>query len=84
MTLNEIIEKYPEEEFLKVDGFDNAVIGVLPISLRLIYDKELMVMSLLETEDMGLIDVLEYLDFNVFSAYVGEKTPIYIDTNTII
>jgi hypothetical protein len=84
MTLNEIIEKYPEEEFLKVDGFDNAVIGVQPISLRLIYDKELMVMSLLETEDMELIDALEYLDFNVFSAYVGEKTPIYIDTNTII
>jgi hypothetical protein len=32
------------------------------------------------TKDMSYEDAIEYLDFNVFSAYVGERTPIYIYT----
>jgi hypothetical protein len=28
MTLEKILEDYPEEEFLKPDGFDEAILGV--------------------------------------------------------
>ena len=35
--LEKIIEKYPETDFLKADGFDDAIIGVDNESLRLIY-----------------------------------------------
>ena len=35
--LNTILENYPDEDFLKADGFDDAVIGVDYHSHRLIY-----------------------------------------------
>jgi hypothetical protein len=81
MTLDEIIENYPEEEFIKADGFDNSIIGVEPSSMRLVYDRELMINSLLETSDMTTMDAIEHLEYNVFCAYIGDKTPIYIETN---
>jgi len=84
MTLEEIIELYPEEEFLKADGFDSSIIGVDPSSMKLVYDRELMLNSLLETSNITITDALEYLEFNVFSAHMGDKTPIYIETNTNI
>jgi len=37
MTLEEIIEMFPEEEFLTADGFDGAIVGVEPNSMRLVY-----------------------------------------------
>jgi hypothetical protein len=35
--INEIIERYEDELFLKADGFDDAVIGVDENQMRLIY-----------------------------------------------
>jgi len=37
MKLESILENYPDESFLKADGFDEAVIGVDENSMRLIY-----------------------------------------------
>ena len=79
MTLEEIIEKFPDEEFLKADGFDNAIIGVEPNSMRLVYDREKMISILIEDEELTELDAIEYLEFNTWNAYVGEKTPIYIE-----
>jgi hypothetical protein len=79
MTFDEILEQYPDEEFLKADGFDDAVIGVEPTLMILVYDKNKMVDILVKTQDMTYEDAVEYLEFNTWSAYVGEKTPIYIE-----
>ena len=35
--LEEILYNYPDDEILKIDGFDDAVIGIDDKSLRLIY-----------------------------------------------
>jgi hypothetical protein len=35
--IDNILENYPEEEFLKADGFDEAILGVDDTSMRLIY-----------------------------------------------
>jgi hypothetical protein len=78
MTLDEILEQFPEEQFLKADGFDAAIIGVDPISMRLIYDRNLMVEILTEEEEMEEVDAIEYLEFNTWNTYFGEQTPIYI------
>lgn len=77
MTLNEILEEMPDEEFLRADGFDEAVIGYEPNTMKLVYDIDKMV-SILEAQGMTNDDAWEYLEFNTFCAYVGEKTPIYI------
>jgi hypothetical protein len=79
MTLEEIIEMYPEEEFLKADGFDGAIVGVEPNSMRLVYDRDKMIGILIEDEEMEEIDAIEYLEYNTWNAYVGEKTPLFIE-----
>ena len=78
MTLKEIIDIYPEESFLKADGFDKAIIGIDTNSMRLVYDRNKMVDILIEDEGMTHEDAIEHLEFNTYCAYVGEKTPIYI------
>lgn len=35
--IENILEKYPDESFLKADGFDEALIGVDLKSMRLVY-----------------------------------------------
>ena len=79
IKLNEIIESYPEEEFLKADGFDDAIIGIEANSLRLVYSVELAVECLMR-DNMCREDALEYLYYNTITAYVGDKTPIWINT----
>ncbi len=73
--IDSIIENYYEEEFLKADGFDTAIIGVEENSMRLIYSVS-KCLDILQ-EDMSEIDSLEYFTYNVSGSYVGEKTPIW-------
>jgi hypothetical protein len=80
MTLEDIIERYSDIEILKADGFDDAVIGIEERSGRLVYDVNLMISILIVDEGMSEEDAIEYLDYNVIGAYVGEQTPIYITT----
>lgn len=79
MTLQEIIDLYSDETFLKADGFDDAVIGVDMNSMRLVYDRNKMIHILMEQENWDYEETVEYLEFNTWCAYVGEKTPIYIE-----
>jgi hypothetical protein len=64
---------------MKPDGFDEAIIGYEPSSGRLIYDRDKMVMIAVEDMEMDHQDAIEYLEYNVWGAYVGELTPIYIE-----
>ena len=66
---------------LFADGFDDAIMGVdlnseVP---RVVYSVEKMVFILMHRDDMSEDEALEYLDFNVFQAYLGEGTPIYMN-----
>lgn len=73
--LESILENYYEEEFLKADGFDDAIIGVEENSMRLIYSVK-KCLEILQN-DMDDLDAMEYFTYNVSGAYVGEKTPIW-------
>jgi hypothetical protein len=73
--IDKIIELYDDEEFLKADGFDKAIIGLDEATMRLIYSVKKCIAIL--TYNMSEEDALEYLNYNVISAYVGEKTPIW-------
>lgn len=64
---------------LFAEGFDDAIIGVDIDSERVVYDKDKMI-ELLVAEGMKPTDAIEYLEFNVWGAYVGVHTPIYVDT----
>ena len=77
--LEGIVELYQEEEILKADGFDDAVIGIEERSMRLIYSVGKCIEILMTKEDMSLEEAMEYFDFNVKGSWVGDKTPIWCD-----
>lgn len=76
MILEQILERFPESEFLKADGFDDAIMGFDIVSERLIYSYGKMINIL--KKEMDEDEAVEYLDFNTLNAFVGEKTPIYM------
>ncbi len=78
--IEQLNEMYPELELLQADGFDDAIIGLEPLSGKVIYDIDMMVQVLITQEELTWEDAVEYLDYNVLNAYVGENTPIYIQT----
>ena len=73
--LKDIICEYNEESML-ADGFDDAVIGMVdgfaenPVVL---YDKDKCIDIL--CEDMPREEAVEYFNFNIMGAYVGDNPP---------
>jgi hypothetical protein len=61
------------------DGYDKAIIG-LTDNGQLVYSKEIMVELLMEEEELSEEDAWDFLEFNTFFAYVGEQTPVYVNT----
>lgn len=74
-----ILVQYPEDVFLKADGFDEAIIGVDEITMRLIYSVRKCIEILMR--DMEEEEAVEYFNYNVSGSYVGEKTPIWCQDN---
>ena len=66
--LDKIVEWFPEDEILKADGFDEAIIGIDEFSMRLIYSVSKCIEIL--CRDMSEEDAVEYFDFNVKGSYV--------------
>jgi len=62
------------------DGYDKAILGITDNG-QLVYSKEIMVDLLREDDkDLSEEDAWEFLEFNCFCAYVGDQTPIYVNT----
>lgn len=65
----------------KADGFDEAIIGLTRIAGRddvIAYDYWKCIDILMTRDGMSAEDAVEYMEFNVISAYVGEFTPAFI------
>lgn len=75
--LEQILEWFPEEEILKADGFDEAIIGIDDTTMRLIYSQSKCIEILMTRDGMDDETAFEYFHFNVKGAYMGEKTPIW-------
>jgi hypothetical protein len=75
--LEQIIEIYPDEEFMFADGFDDAIIGVDEVNLRVVYDID-EIINILMREEMTVGEAFEYYDYNIAGAYYGEKTPLFV------
>ena len=76
-----LVAQYNDEGLLFADGFDEAIIGVsLGGTYRTVYDARLMVAKLIREDEMDYAGAWEYLDFNTFQAHVGDRTPIYVNT----
>ena len=84
MTKADILaEEFSDMELLQAEGFDNAILGVVFDNMnavpRLAYSITKCVEILITRDKMSKEEAQEYFDFNVQGAYVGEKTPIWVD-----
>ena len=68
------------DDLLKFDGFDDAIIGVCVtwhgnmLVERIIYNGK-KILDQLVADGMSEEEASEHIDFNMLGAYVGESTP---------
>ena len=69
------------EGALTADGFDDCIIG---IALRcgqpdlVVYDSAKIVDKLVLRDGMTYEDAVEFFEYNILGAWVGEGTPLYM------
>jgi hypothetical protein len=69
-----------DEDLLKMDGYDDCIIGVVERfggESYILYDREL-VLEKLQKGGMSYEEAVEYYEFNQLGAYVGERTPAFL------
>jgi len=67
------------EGLLFADGFDDAIIGVaerIGMEPVVAYSTHKIIEIL--SRDMTEDEAVEYFEFNILGAYVGERTPVFI------
>ena len=71
-----------DRQLLRADGLDDAVIGYCTNPSNneyiVVYSIEKILKVLMKRDGMTEDDALEYFDFNIQGAYVGDRTPIYV------
>jgi len=80
--LEMIMDYYPDMEFLSADGFDDALIGI--VDEKLVYSKAICLQILMNENDLDHDEALEFYMFNIEGAYMGEKTPIWVDDDMFL
>ncbi len=83
-----ILERAVEEDSIIIHGFNgekfgynDAIVGISRDG-QLVYSIEKLIELTAQQGEMDEMDAIEWLEYNTFSGYLGEKTPIYIYTST--
>ena len=79
MNIREAIAEI-DDEIIIYEGFDDAIVGIMERfgnERYLVYDYD-KCLQILEGQGMDREGAIEYFDFNVLGAWVGEKTPGFL------
>jgi hypothetical protein len=73
---------------LKIDGYDEALIGIAEqcTGIKLLAYDYLKLIKITQDNSksrMSYEDAMEYVDFNIVGAYMGEGTPLIVYTYTM-
>ena len=63
---------------IKIDGCDSAIIGLDVRNGALVYGYNALVQNFI-SDGMDHDEAVEWVDYNIVGAYVGEMTPIIVD-----
>jgi len=75
------INHYAVDDVLLADGFEEAFIGMCtrfgmePVAA---YDRDKCLEVLVQRDGMSYEEAVEYFDFNVIGAWVGDQTPVFL------
>jgi len=76
------VDMYGDEDLLFADGYDDAIMGVSydwNNGMRVVYSTPKIIQTLIN-DGMTYEEALEFFEFNISGAYVGERTPIFVQT----
>ena len=80
MDVRDLISEW-NDEALMADGFDEAILGIsqrVGMEDVVAYDRDKCISVLVDRDGMSSEDAVEYFEFNVAGAYMGENTPVFI------
>ena len=68
--------------FLTADGFDDAIVGICHSFGKepVVCYNQKRVLDNLISQGMTEEEAQEYFDYNIIGAYVGERTPCFLET----
>lgn len=72
--------------FMDQEYFDEAIIGVATNSLGMMavaYSEPKVIDLIIKHDRMTPDEAMEYYQFNILGAYVGENTPVFIDDSVL-
>ena len=77
------LDAYADEsglELLVADGHDNAIIGVVRRFNQtfVLYDQMKVIQNLM-ADGMSYEEALEFFEFNIVGAWMGDATPAYLE-----
>ena len=76
---NELINE--DDEVLLANGYADAFIGITDTKpKKTVYSKNRMVEIVMTEDSCSYSEALEWLKLNTWNAYVGDSTPLYINT----
>lgn len=77
--IHEASEWYGEDLFI-ADGLDNAIIGIAEVDgvVRVCYSRTKVIECYME-QGMTELEAVEFAEYNTFNAYLGSKTPLWVD-----
>lgn len=74
-----------QQQYVKFDGYDNALVGVASVwdtsgnqEERLVYSGEAILTILIHRDGMSYEEAMEFISFNIERAYIGPLTPIVV------
>tara|TARA_R110002051_G_scaffold137589_1_gene210060 strand:+ start:262 stop:609 length:348 start_codon:yes stop_codon:yes gene_type:complete len=70
-----------DPETMKMDGYDDCIVGIVEGfgSTRLLCYDKVKVLERLVKDGMAYGEALEYYEFNMLGAFVGESAPCFLD-----
>lgn len=77
---DKIIEYYSDTEPVTfADGLDEAIIGFDPNTWQVVYSRTKVITVLQERDEMIEEEAIEFAEYNIFGAYVGDRTPVWAE-----
>lgn len=79
--MRELIEElYSDTEPVTfADGLDAAIIGFDPNLWRVVYSRNKVIELLQYRDQMSEEDALDFAEYNIFNAYIGDSTPVWAE-----
>jgi len=66
ISLEDVLDMFPEEDIIKADGFDDCIVGVESSShTLLVYSTQLILEKLVKDDEMTWEEAIEFFDYNI-------------------